>query len=181
MPKINLLPWRDELRAQRRNQFYMAMGGVPLYLEQSRRGESAAQIIDRVCFAEDGLLRDEFSQLYPALFEGAQRHIQIVRALASKASGLTRKEVAEATGQSPSGRLTALLDELVESGFVQNCPPYGKRVKDALFRLSDEYSLFYLRWIERWRGAYARMDEGGIPLVDTQGAGVKPAFGTATP
>ena len=28
MPKINLLPWRDEMRAQRRNQFYMAMGGA---------------------------------------------------------------------------------------------------------------------------------------------------------
>jgi type IV pilus assembly protein PilN len=28
MPKINLLPWRDELRAQRRTQFYMAMGGA---------------------------------------------------------------------------------------------------------------------------------------------------------
>jgi len=28
MPKINLLPWRDELRAQRRNQFYMAVGGA---------------------------------------------------------------------------------------------------------------------------------------------------------
>jgi type IV pilus assembly protein PilN len=28
MPMINLLPWRDELRAQRRNQFYMAMGGA---------------------------------------------------------------------------------------------------------------------------------------------------------
>ena len=28
MPTINLLPWRDELRAQRRNQFYMAMGGA---------------------------------------------------------------------------------------------------------------------------------------------------------
>jgi type IV pilus assembly protein PilN len=27
MPRINLLPWRDELRAQRRNQFYMAMAG----------------------------------------------------------------------------------------------------------------------------------------------------------
>ena len=27
MPNINLLPWRDELRAQRRTQFYMAMGG----------------------------------------------------------------------------------------------------------------------------------------------------------
>jgi len=28
MPRINLLPWRDELRAQRRTQFYMAMGGA---------------------------------------------------------------------------------------------------------------------------------------------------------
>jgi type IV pilus assembly protein PilN len=28
MPRINLLPWRDELRAFRRNQFYMAMGGA---------------------------------------------------------------------------------------------------------------------------------------------------------
>ena len=28
MPRINLLPWRDELRAQRRNQFYAAMGGA---------------------------------------------------------------------------------------------------------------------------------------------------------
>lgn len=28
MPKINLLPWRDEMRALRRNQFYMAMGGA---------------------------------------------------------------------------------------------------------------------------------------------------------
>lgn len=28
MPRINLLAWRDELRAQRRNQFYAAMGGA---------------------------------------------------------------------------------------------------------------------------------------------------------
>lgn len=28
MPKINLLPWRDELRAQRRNQFYTSMGAA---------------------------------------------------------------------------------------------------------------------------------------------------------
>jgi type IV pilus assembly protein PilN len=28
MPKINLLPWRDELRALRRNQFYVATGGA---------------------------------------------------------------------------------------------------------------------------------------------------------
>jgi type IV pilus assembly protein PilN len=30
MPRINLLPWRDELREQRRNQFYMALGAAAL-------------------------------------------------------------------------------------------------------------------------------------------------------
>ena len=28
MPRINLLPWREELRAQRRNQFFVALGGA---------------------------------------------------------------------------------------------------------------------------------------------------------
>lgn len=28
MPKINLLPWREELRKRRRNQFFMALGGA---------------------------------------------------------------------------------------------------------------------------------------------------------
>jgi type IV pilus assembly protein PilN len=28
MPRINLLPWREELREQRRNQFYAAMAGA---------------------------------------------------------------------------------------------------------------------------------------------------------
>lgn len=30
MPRINLLPWREELRTQRRNQFYIALGGAAL-------------------------------------------------------------------------------------------------------------------------------------------------------
>jgi len=30
MPRINLLAWRDELREQRRNQFYMALGAAAL-------------------------------------------------------------------------------------------------------------------------------------------------------
>ncbi|MEQ1829021.1 MAG: ATP-binding protein [Pirellula sp.] len=129
----------------------MAMGGVPLYLEQARPGESAAQIIDRTCFARDGLLRDEFKQLYAALFDTPERHLEIVKALASKSAGISRNDIASMTGQSPSGRLTAVIDELVESGFVQCTLPFGKSTKDTLYRLADEYSLFYLQWIERRR------------------------------
>ena len=28
MPRINLLPWREELRKRRRNQFYIGLGGA---------------------------------------------------------------------------------------------------------------------------------------------------------
>lgn len=134
-------------------EIYMAFGGVPLYLEQARRGESAAQMIDRVCFAKDGLLRDEFGKLYAALFDSPERHIAIVRALASKPSGLTRGEIATAADQSPSGRFTTTLEELEESGFIRSSTPHGKQKRETLYRLSDEYTLFYLKWIERRRGA----------------------------
>ena len=44
-------------------ELYMAMGGIPHYLKQVRRGESTAQAIDRICFSADGLLRNEFDLL----------------------------------------------------------------------------------------------------------------------
>lgn len=139
----------------------MAMGGVPLYLEQAIPGESSAQIIDRTCFSRDGLLRDEFNQLYAALFDKSERHVAIVRILANKIRGLTRNEIASMTRQAPSGRLTYILDELVESGFVQSTLPFGKSRKDTLYRLADEYSLFYLQWIEPRRRDWT----GGWPTL----------------
>ena len=86
----------------------MALGGVPLYLEQARPGESAAQIIDRTCFDRDGLLRDEFNQLYAALFDSPERHVEIVKTLASKSSGLSRKEIASMTTETRAHRSICL-------------------------------------------------------------------------
>ena len=144
---------RIPLNDQQTIELYMAIGGIPFYLEQATSGKSAAQIIDATCFAKDGILRDEFDKLYPALFESPERHIEIVRALAKKPSGLTRGQIAKASKQSPSGRFTTTLNELEESGFISSSPPFGKLLKDTLYRLTDEYSLFYLRWIEPQRGS----------------------------
>ena len=47
-------------------QFYMAMGGIPHYLKAIEAGKSAIQNIDAICFAQGGLLKDEFSKLYSA-------------------------------------------------------------------------------------------------------------------
>jgi uncharacterized protein len=47
------------------------------------------------------------------------------------------------------GGLSFILEELVASGFVEKIEPYDKKKKESLFRLVDEFSLFYLRFMQR--------------------------------
>ena len=75
---------------------------------------------------------------------------KFVRCLAKKPHGLTRSELTRA--YSTGGRLTQTLRELEEAGFVSTHAPFQKKTKDTLYRLSDEYSLFYLKWIEGSKG-----------------------------
>lgn len=132
-------------------QIYMAMGGIPQYLKEIEPGFSAAQVIDKLCFTKDGLLNDEFKNLYYSLFDSAENHIDIIRALAQKGKGLTRSEIIETCKLTSGGYTTQLLDELKESGFITPYVPFGKTSKDSIYKLTDEYSLFYVKFIENSR------------------------------
>lgn len=129
-------------------QLYMAMGGIPHYLKNVNPGESAAQAIDTLCFTKDGILKKEFDNLYSSLFANSGNHEKIVRALARKGKGLTRNEITAATGLSSGGGTTQILKELEESGFITPYIPFQKTANDSIYKLSDEYSLFYLKFIE---------------------------------
>ena len=125
----------------------MSIGGIPHYLQHIRRGESATQIVNRLCFNKDGILRNEFNNLYAALYEDHERHVSVVRALSKKWKGLTRKEIIAATGLPNGGGLTKILRELESSSFISEIVPFGKKKKETLYKLVDEYSLFYLTFI----------------------------------
>jgi hypothetical protein len=127
---------------------YMALGGIPFYLEQIEAGETATQAINRLCFSKNGGLANEFENLYAALYEHPENHVAIIKALKKKWKGLTRQEIIKATGISNGGGLTKVLDELVASSFVLEILPFGKKKKDTLYRLADEFSLFYLQFID---------------------------------
>lgn len=129
-------------------QLYMAIGGIPLYLENVEQGKSAVQNIDQLCFSRNGFLRDEFGKLYSSLFKNHETHVKIIRAISSKWKGLTRDEIIRQSKLSDGGSINRILDELLYSGFVTSYLPYNKKKKDKLFRLTDEYSLFYLKFIE---------------------------------
>lgn len=129
-------------------QLYMVMGGVPHYLKELKPGQSAAQNIDRICFSENGLLRDEFSKLYPALFRQADRHMAVIRALAQKWKGMNRAEILERTKAESGGGISGVLEELEQSGFITSWFPFGKTRQKKIYRLTDAYSLFYLHFQE---------------------------------
>ena len=128
-------------------QLYMAIGGVPHYLEKILPGESVPQIIDRLCFQKNGFLRNEFKTIFASLFEHHENHERILRLLATVRKGFTRNEILAKIKLKSGGTLSKTLTELEMSGFIDKYTTY-KNAKDALYRLSDEYSLFYIRFIE---------------------------------
>jgi uncharacterized protein len=130
-------------------RLYMVMGGVPAYLTAVQRGLSAEQIIENCCFAKDGVLVNEFNNLYAALFNNPHNHIEVIRALSRKNKGLTRTEILKTGKLLTGGTITKVLTELEESGFIEKTYPFGKLEKDSLYRLVDEYSLFYLKFMEK--------------------------------
>lgn len=130
-------------------ELYMALGGVPHYLKEVKIGKSPTQNIDDICFSKNGLLRDEFLRLYPSLFSNAEKHIAVIRVLGEIHKGLNRMQIIEKASLSKGGNTSKVLLELEQSGFITAYFPFGKRKKDKLFRLTDEYSLFYLQFIEK--------------------------------
>lgn len=133
-------------------QLYMAIGGVPAYLNAIERGKSTAQNIEAICFNKDGLLTGEFDNLYAALFNTPDKHIQVIQALARKNKGLTRTGILDVSKLLTGGNLTNVLNELTESGFITRLFPYGKKEKDSLYRLTDAFSLFYFRFMLNQKG-----------------------------
>lgn len=129
-------------------QLYMVFGGIPFYWQAIEKGKSVHQVINDLCFKQTGVLSTEFKNLYSSLFLNAENHERIVRVLAKKNKGLTRNELLKESKLSNAGSFTRILDELVESGFIRKYHPFGRLKRESLYQLIDNYSLFYLNFIE---------------------------------
>ena len=126
---------------------YMVLGGIPYYWRMLRRGMSPAQNFDELFFASRGQLRFEFDELYASLFRRKEPYVKIVTALGTKAEGMTRDELLTVAGLSDGGRVGRYLDELESCGFIRKYRTMGKRTKDAVFQVIDNYTLFHIRFV----------------------------------
>ncbi len=131
---------------------YMILGGVPFYLSKLDHHEhSLANNIDNLFFGPNAILRNEFDELYQALFAHADKYITIVRTLANHREGLTVKQIANITGIT-GGWLTRILENLLRSEFIITFNQYGNKNRNKIIRLCDFFTLFWLKHVEHDSG-----------------------------
>ncbi|GJM07645.1 MAG: ATPase [marine bacterium B5-7] len=136
------------LRQDQVLKIYMAMGGIPYYLNKVEKGLTAIQLIEKLAFRKRSFFLDEFDNLFAALFDGHESYIEIITKIAERPYGINQEDLFAqlSTVQKGQGPLNKL-NVLERSGFIMSFIPYGRKVKGKYYRVIDEYVLFYLRWI----------------------------------
>lgn len=127
---------------------YMAMGGIPYYWSKLDRSKSIAQNIDSLFFSPDGEFRHEFDDLYASLFNKPEKYLRIIDTLGKKKIGLTRESIVKYSRLEDNGQLSRMLEDLVYCGFIRKYCNIGKKVKNSIYQLVDNYTLFYYRFIK---------------------------------
>ena len=126
---------------------YMAMGGIPYYWSFLKKGQSVSQNFDRMFFQTGGELTNEFDALYASLFKNPGHHISIITALARKKSGLLREDILKVSNLADNTIFSKALQELEQCGFIRRYTNIGKKSKEAIYQLIDNYTIFYFDFI----------------------------------
>jgi hypothetical protein len=142
-------------------QLYMTIGGVPHYLDRIKKGLSAAQNIEQLCFRETGILFSEFEKLFKSLFDDAKVYIELIRIISKLREGVSRAYIEENSKLSTKGgTLTDRLNDLEQAGFIKSFLPFKHQRQGVYYRIIDEYTYFYLKWIEPEKQALYSNDSG---------------------
>jgi hypothetical protein len=131
-------------------------GGVPRYLEEIDPGVSANENIRRLCFRPKGILREDFDEMFNDVITRLPTlTASVIRALTD--GSLSSTEVARRIGKGKGGHVSDALEQLVESGMVAadegKNPMTGEDARVKHYRLKDNYSRFYLKYIEPEKAA----------------------------
>lgn len=142
----------DRFSAYDKFKILSITGGVPRYLEEIQPEYSAEENIRNLCFKKEGLLVNEFGQIFSDLFgKRSERYKHIVQALVQ--GSLEYGDVCKKLGVKKSGLISEYLNDLIKSGFISKDYTWNPKTGVASpllfkYRLKDNYLRFYLKYIE---------------------------------
>lgn len=126
-------------------QCYMFTGGIPFYLSLMNPKLSVAQNIDKLFFDKNAPLRNEYDELYSALFSHVDSYLKVIELLNNHKYGLTKREIGNAT-KFNGKYLNTILNNLEQCDFIDKYELFGKK-NMLVYRLVDFYTLFYFKFI----------------------------------
>ena len=126
-------------------QIYMALGGIPYYLEMLQPTDSVASALDRLFFGNDAMMSDEYDRLFKSLFKDPTPYMDILRVLARAKQGITRDEILTQTKMTDNGHFSEYMMNLVKCDFIRYYYVKSKKIKknDGLYQLTDMLVIFY--------------------------------------
>ena len=124
-------------------------GGVPKYLQEIDPSLPADENVKRMCFTPEGYLFKDFNTIFGDVFGAAAAKRRVLLALANGPASVS--ELAEKFEREPNGHLSEDLRDLTAAGFVASSagknPETGSDVREVRYRLRDNYTRFYLKFI----------------------------------
>lgn len=140
-------------------------GGVPRYLEEIDPGLSADENIRKMAFRAKSTLRTDFDEMFlDAITRQPQLSGRVIRSLVDGPKSVT--EVAHELGIDKGGKISKSLELLKEAGLVAldagRNPETGRLPKERRYRLKDNYSRFYLKYIEPEKDT---IDDGSYSFI----------------
>lgn len=143
-------PIGSRLSSRGKTDFLSITGGVPKYIDELRLANTVEDNVRRMCFSPKGLLFREFNETFSEVFgRKTSTRGKLLTALAG--GPLSLVEIARASGFAANGRLTRMLKELELGGYIRCDSGLSPETKEPLrqerYRLSDNYTRFYLRYI----------------------------------
>ena len=141
-----------ELNRNQIAELYMIFGGIPYYMNYIGKGLSPEQNVDNVFFEKNAPLKNEYENLYSALFKNPGHHLRIIESLSKSQSGMTQKELWEDMKVSPGGSLAKALNELEQCGFIRRYREFTKRKNGHYYQVSDFFTIFYLKHMRNQAG-----------------------------
>lgn len=150
LPECNKF-WNTHINPYEKFKVLSVTGGIPKYLEEINPNESAETNIKKLCFIDGGLLVREFDQIFSEVFTKKSPYYKKIIEILSTGNK-DQFAIKESLGKETFGRLPEYLDELEQLGFIARDFAWdlssGKDSKLSMYRISDNYARFYLKYIK---------------------------------
>lgn len=125
-------------------------GGIPRYLQEIDPSLPADENIRRLCFLPEGCLFKDFNSIFGDVFGASAAKRRILGALVGGPASAS--ELATQFGVESNGHFGDDLRDLELAGFVAASsgrnPATGGALRQIRYRLRDNYTRFYLKFIE---------------------------------